>query len=169
MDLPKEKAERILEEVEKVKRMGLSDPFEIARALDIEVVFTEIKFAPAFFNRSRIDNKTTIYISSNTNSYAKRLLCSHELGHILCEDYETDLFDHRIDPESEFIANSFAMLIDDGILDKSVRSEITVNTDVENINNFINMRVQCNRRKDFVGQRSIFELLNLNDDFWKMI
>lgn len=166
---PEKKIQRILDAVEEIKEMGVTDPKEIAKIYDVEISNTHIKTTPAFFNRHRLTGKTTIYIDTNTNEYAQNILCLHELGHILCDDFETDLFDHKVDPVSEFTANAFMILIMGDALRHLQGCLITGDTKIENINNYINMQVEINRKDSINGQYSIFDSIDINDEFWSMI
>ncbi len=64
-----------------VKKYGTNNPFEIARAMDIEVVFEPLGDSLGYFSRF---NRTIIIHINESLPYEKQLTtCAHELGHAL--------------------------------------------------------------------------------------
>ena len=104
-----------------VRRFGTRDPFEIARCLEIDVMFrddfNQLKGMYAILKRQRF-----IFINANLPEQLCRLICAHELGHDqLHQDLamnealkEFTLMDMSSRPENE--ANTYAahVLLDEG-------------------------------------------------------
>lgn len=103
-----------------VKRFETRDPFKICSELGFRIRFKDLgnDIKAYFFCQSRIKN---IVINQRTTYIARKILCSHELGHGILHKklatmrgfHELELFDSLIPTEYE--ANLFAaeLLIDD--------------------------------------------------------
>lgn len=110
----------ILKEVDKlIKKYTTRNPFEIAKALNIEVVYHDLgNLKGYYYYQSRMKY---IVINKNIADELKPIICAHELGHYrLHLDFaknaaikEFSLFDMTSKPKRE--ANLFAaeLLIDD--------------------------------------------------------
>lgn len=110
------------------------DPFYIAKKYNIDVSFIDMDKPYAFNQYNPLSQRYTIYISNAVDRYSSKILCAHELGHIFCEKPQAvSLFDHEIDPVSEFIANSFASLI----VPFDARFKLEDDTTIEDYNNFV--------------------------------
>lgn len=93
------------------KYCGTYDPFLIAKRFNIKISVITLKGLSGISDISR-SGQATIYLSSTLNSYAKKIVCAHELGHIfLHKDTELNLFtvDGNKSSLSEYEANIFAM------------------------------------------------------------
>lgn len=105
-----------------------NDPFEIAEALDIEVLErSDFKRQKGAFKV--ILNNSFIFINANLSDEMKRLVCAHELGHALLHRslgksetglMEFELFD--ITSTTEYEANLFAanLLLDENSIEELV-------------------------------------------------
>jgi Zn-dependent peptidase ImmA (M78 family) len=101
---------------------------------NIDVSFIDMDKPYAFNQYNPLSQRYTIYISNAVDRYSSKILCAHELGHIFCEKPQAvSLFDHEIDPVSEFIANSFASLI----VPFDARFKLEDDTTIEDYNNFV--------------------------------
>lgn len=110
------------------------DPFYIAKQYNIDVSFIDMDKPFAFNQYNPLSRRYTIYISNAVDRYSSKILCAHELGHIFCERPQAvSLFDHEIDPVSEFIANSFASLI----IPFDARFKLDDDTTIEDYNDFV--------------------------------
>lgn len=116
------------------------NPFFIANSLGITCRFVDFNpELPAVSSRLSETDKGTIYINNNfTSSYAKKILCAHELGHLcLHKNDDLNLFDCKTSPIKEYEANYFAVLL---------LPQIIVNTDiskmsVETFNDYMSNKV----------------------------
>ncbi|MEI3596869.1 MULTISPECIES: ImmA/IrrE family metallo-endopeptidase [unclassified Oceanobacillus] len=64
-----------------VKKYGTNNPFELAKALNIEVIFEPLGSSLGYFSRF---NRTSIIHINESLPYEKQLTtCAHELGHVL--------------------------------------------------------------------------------------
>ena len=165
-EFPQDVMKKALSIVKRIESEGEINPFRLAEKNNIDIVTTQIVYVPAFYNRSLIDDSVTIFISDNTNSYAKKMLCWHELGHIFCENHDTDLFDHRINPVSEFTANFFMIHFMPELFS---RQPITKDTKIENINKCIALKVATNNKNTIPGLIPIWGEIDLKDKFWDTI
>jgi Zn-dependent peptidase ImmA (M78 family) len=124
------------------------DPFEIAKWLKVDVLFTHTYNAPAFTIPSLSEDneyKYTMFISKDVDRYSQKILCYHELGHIVCEGKPGPcLFDHTIDPESEFIANYFAA----GFLPIFSRVKFSKNTTLEEVNAYVSSLIVSKENRE---------------------
>lgn len=115
------------------KSVKVIDPFYIAAKNNIDVSFIDMEHPYAFKTLNPQTNTYTIYISNLVDKYSSKILCAHELGHIFCEGpAEVSLFDHKIDPVSEYIANTFAAML----VPYDVRFKISDDTTIEDFNAF---------------------------------
>lgn len=98
----KEKANELL------SRVTNRNPFELAKAIGVNVVFYELdNRLPGFIQDD------TIFINDNLDSYSKKIVCSHELGHYMLHKNvnEFELFDSETRKSVEYEANLFAKII----------------------------------------------------------
>lgn len=164
-DFPKARMARILYEVNRLRQQGYSDdPYKIARDYNIDVTFANIKgLALSFFDYST--ERYSIFINKNMSKESKRILCFHELGHIFCEDVgEANLYNHRLDPVSEFTANSFMLCFLPSI---SNGLNLKRETHIESVNNYITVcKLHKKEQGHFDGQFTIFDFVDINDKFW---
>lgn len=107
-----------------IKKYKTSDPFQLADALKINVLFSEElgKLKGMFLH---IEGNSYIFINSKLDEYKQRIVCAHELGHwqlhrtsssMTIREYE--IYDMR--DSKEYEANIFAaslLLDDDEILE----------------------------------------------------
>ncbi|MCM3396826.1 ImmA/IrrE family metallo-endopeptidase [Oceanobacillus profundus] len=64
-----------------IKKYGTNDPFELAKALYIEVVFEPLGDSFGYFSRF---NRTTLIHINESLPYKKQITtCAHELGHVI--------------------------------------------------------------------------------------
>ena len=110
------------------------DPFYIAKQYNIDVSFIDMDKPYAFNQYNPLSQRYTIYISNAVDRDSSKILCAHELGHIFCEKPQAvSLFDHEIEPVSEFIANSFASLI----VPFDARFKLEDDSTIEDYNDFV--------------------------------
>lgn len=64
-----------------IKNYRTRNPFEIAKKLKIEIIFSDFENLRGFFKK--ILKKKYIFINSNLNEFEQMLVCAHELGHAL--------------------------------------------------------------------------------------
>ncbi|ASF30052.1 hypothetical protein WV34_15355 [Bacillus amyloliquefaciens] len=92
------------------KKFETNDPFEIAKALGIEVVYEELGKTLGYYSRHfRIK---VIHINQNASEKCKVFICAHELGHAVCHpDANTPFLKNhtffstdRIEEEANFFA-----------------------------------------------------------------
>ena len=110
------------------------DPFYIAKEYNIDVSFIDMDEPYAFNQYNPLSRRYTIYISNAVDKYSAKILCAHELGHIFCEKPQAvNLFDHKIDPVSEFTANCFASFL----VPFDARFTLKDDTTIEDYNDFV--------------------------------
>lgn len=115
------------------------DPFYIARNMGVEYTFLDFNYElSAFSERRNAKDKGRIYINRKYGTYARKILCAHELGHLcLHGDYGDTFFDSDIEPEKEYEANYFVvMLMPYIITNKSI-----LNLPIEKFNDYMVHRV----------------------------
>lgn len=111
-----------------IRKFRTRDPFQIASKLNITVKYISTKKQKGFCKI--ILNRKFIFINRNMSEQMQKMVCAHELGHLLLHrqilteksfllDYE--LFDIRNDTEYE--ANVFAA---DLLIDEEDLSELTL-------------------------------------------
>lgn len=163
-DFPREKIARILYEVNRLRKLGYStDPYKIAKDHNIDVNFVKLN-GLALSCQDRLTKLYSIYINKDMSDLSKKILCFHELGHIFCEGGEVNLYNHRNDPVSEFTANSFMMCCLPYVF-KGLN--LQTYTHIESINNYITTcKLHKKEQGYFDGQYTLFEFLDINDDFW---
>ncbi len=94
-----------------------SNPFDICKILGIKVHYSTIKdslfgFSEAHCTENSAEINANIFISSSTSSYAQKIICAHELGHILLQKNQSlNLLDSDNPGDSiyEYEANIFAI------------------------------------------------------------
>jgi Zn-dependent peptidase ImmA (M78 family) len=164
-DFPREKIARILFVVNKLRKLGYSDdPYKIAKDYNIDVTFTKLKgLALSFYNK--IIGQYQIFINQDMSKESKRILCFHELGHIFCEDIgEANLYNHRLDPVSDFTANAFMLCFIPSI---SNGLNLQRETPIESVNKYITVsKLHKKELGYFDGQFTIFDFVDINDKFW---
>jgi len=64
-----------------VKKHGTSDPFELARAMGIEVIYEDLGKSLGYF--SSLYRTAIIHINKNLSNEKQLSTCAHELGHII--------------------------------------------------------------------------------------
>lgn len=64
-----------------VKKYGTSNPYELARALGIEVVFEPLGDSMGYF--SRFNRTAIIHINESLPCKKQITTCAHELGHVI--------------------------------------------------------------------------------------
>lgn len=137
------------------------DPFKIASDYGIKYHFVPTTRPYAFTAPNPITNKPEIYISENVTPLSKKILCYHELGHIFCESQnDAHLFTGKIDHESEFLANFFVLQFLPELLE---HKNVMGSTDIRAINKYMTF---CIKRVDESSSTSIFDIIDINDDFW---
>lgn len=119
MELTSEKYIHLRRVVENCKTLcKSSNPFELCKIFDIKIHFLPLEnglFGFADISHSTeqpIKERATIFISSKVSSYAQKIICAHELGHILLQKNQTlSLFDsdNPANSLSEYEANIFAI------------------------------------------------------------
>lgn len=91
------------------------DPFEIATKLGIEVKIVDENIKVLKACTDYIDNKPFIKINSQYTTMSQRVLCAHELGHIILHqgvkhEYKNN-YSGYYDLDAEFEANMFAVAL----------------------------------------------------------
>lgn len=134
-DLPSSTKHRIRDTASMIRNsISVIDPFYIAKQFNIDVSYIRMDEPYAFKQYNPVSEKYSIYISNTVDRYSQKILCAHELGHIFCEEPQAvSLFDHQIDPVSEYIANAFASLI----VPFGSRFELTVDSTIEEFNEYV--------------------------------
>ncbi|WBX80161.1 ImmA/IrrE family metallo-endopeptidase [Virgibacillus salarius] len=94
-----------------VKKYGTSDPFEIAKAMEIEVVYENLGKSLGYF--SSLYRTTIIHINESI-PYKKQLYTiAHELGHVVLHPEENTAFlkanTFCLTDKNEVEANTFAI------------------------------------------------------------
>lgn len=120
-----------------------NDPFEIARKLNITVNITELDNVKAFSEKINPLSIGTIYISKYVKSnYARKILCAHELGHLIMhsnttETYVYNMFDKKLNRQREYQANYFAAALLKQQMDLKQISKLSI----DELNNLISTKV----------------------------
>lgn len=122
-----------------LKKFHSCDPFYIAGSLGIEISYLDFnEYILAFSERKDIHDRGRIYINNNLGSYSKKLLCAHELGHLLLHDIcESTFFDSDIEPLKEYEANYFTMML----IPQIFISENISDFSVETFNEYVKQRI----------------------------
>lgn len=115
------------------------DPFFVAKSLGIEISFLDFnEDILAFSERKNAHDIGRIYINKNLGAYSQKLLCTHELGHLLLHDIcENTFFDSDIEPLKEYEANYFTMTFTPQIF---INPDIS-NFSVETFNDYVTHRI----------------------------
>lgn len=89
------------------------NPFHIANCHGIEYHFVDFNKDPAALSvRQHPKDAGTIYIDQSFGSYSRKILCAHELGHLLFHRKDdNNLFDKSFNPIKEYEANYFTVLL----------------------------------------------------------
>ncbi len=88
------------------------NPFKIAELLGIRCEFVEMKDVEAFSLKSEQDGNGVIFIKNSMGSFSQRILCAHELGHLILHEEENNLFcSNEYNTEKEAEANYFVTLL----------------------------------------------------------
>lgn len=122
-----------------LKKFHNRDPFHIAHSLGIEISFLDFNDdIAAFSERKNTCDKGRIYINKNFGSYTQKVLCAHELGHLIFHDVcENTFFDSDIEPLKEYEANYFTAIL----MPQIVINEKVLDFPVETFNEYITHRV----------------------------
>ena len=92
-----------------------SDPFKIAEIFGIRVIERDSCFKNFKAHAVKFENYAPyIVINSKYSDIAKKVLCAHELGHVLLHDETVNNFadvSHRINMTAEYEANLFALAL----------------------------------------------------------
>ena len=64
-----------------IARHRTRNPFKLARALNIEIIYQDLGEVRGFFKK--ILRRKYIFINSELSEFEQRLVCAHELGHAL--------------------------------------------------------------------------------------
>lgn len=117
----------------------IMDPFYIAKSLGIEVSFLNFNTdILAFSERKDLKDRGRIYINNLLGGYSKKLLCTHELGHLLLHGLcENTFFDSKIEPLKEYEANCFTMMFTPQIF---IRDNV-FDLSVEDFNTYVTYRI----------------------------
>ncbi|MBR5129202.1 MAG: ImmA/IrrE family metallo-endopeptidase [Firmicutes bacterium] len=90
-------------------KFGTRNPFLILKYLQIECSFVNTQYTNAFLTKDTNGN-STVYISNSLGKYYQKILCAHELGHILLHPkHALHLFGESKDDQLEYEANLFAL------------------------------------------------------------
>lgn len=95
--------------------LGSSDPFKICKLLDIKIQTVPLSLGLYGFSDVCSNSgytKASIFLSDKLTSYARKIVCAHELGHILSHKKDRlNLFDleNPVDSIAEYEANIFAI------------------------------------------------------------
>ena len=112
-----------------VRKYRTRDPFQIASGLGISVRYINTKQQKGFCKI--ILNRKFIFINRNMSEQMQRMICAHELGHLLLHRQilaekpfllEYELFDIRNDAEYEANAFAASLLIDEEELSELLQS-----------------------------------------------
>ena len=124
------------------------DPFFIARSIGIECTLLDFNGElPAFSERRNVDDRGRIYINQKYGSYARKILCGHELGHLcLHGDYKDTFFDSDIEPIKEYEANYFAVML----MPYIISNKTILHFSIEAFNRYMVHRVNYAERVDII-------------------
>lgn len=107
-----------------IKKHNTRNPFNIASDMNIIVIFHKLHGVKGFYQYYKRNN--IIYIDENLSCEEKKLVCAHELGHMMLHKGMNRIFLEKgtgfnID-KYEIEANKFAMelLVSDDSIDKSM-------------------------------------------------
>ena len=64
-----------------IARHRTRNPFKLARALNIEIIYQDLGEVRGFFKK--ILRRKYIFINSELSEFEQRLVCAHELGHAI--------------------------------------------------------------------------------------
>ena len=94
-----------------VRKYGTRNPFEIIRSLNVIVVYYPLEGVNGFYQYFQRNN--IIYIDETLSEHEQRLVCAHELGHMLLHKKSNAIFmDSRTQLNTtkyEIEADRFAM------------------------------------------------------------
>lgn len=101
------KAKELIEEYQ------TSDPFEIAKAMGIEIFYSDLKEAAGFFQT--VGDFKFIHLNSNLSYSEQIYTCAHELGHYVLHDNDNIHFlkhntyynTQKIELEADLFASYF--------------------------------------------------------------
>ncbi len=118
-----------------LKKYHNRDPFYLARLLGIKVTFLDFnEDIPAFSERRSLSDRGNIYINQNFGSYSQKILCAHELGHLLLHGVcESTFFDSDIEPLKEYEANYFTAIL----LPQIINKKEVLDYSAEDLNEYI--------------------------------
>lgn len=130
------------------------DPFYIAQQYNIRVIFCDLKDNVNAFS-SKDAFGVTFYINKRADSHSRKLLCAHELGHYFNGDIDTApaLFYPTIDPEKEFLANTFLSIV---YPQSETRLNADYNTDISEFNSYFDSQIKlCSPCNNAPGELKI--------------
>lgn len=102
-----------------IKKCGTRDPFKLCEYLKIIVFFLDLgENTKGFYQK--IKGKKVIVINVNLDEFTQKVVCAHELGHVICHSSKQVQFsrDHTLLPKNSIYereANKFAaeLLVDE--------------------------------------------------------
>ena len=113
-----------------------NDPFVIAKRLGIEVLFRDITIKGFTAQVVKMPGYPTIISINNAfNEKSKRILCAHELGHVLLHEGSVNYFantNSNVLTDVEREANLFAVAL---LLDEDVEKQLNVS--LGNMSNYL--------------------------------
>lgn len=123
-----------------VTKYNTKNPFELAAKLKFQICMIDFNDdLLAFSSKDNKYDKGTIYINKNVGNYAAKILCAHEIGHLIMHRNSTNLFDKGIEPIKEFDANLFALCLVDTV---SQTMPNNVFTSIETFNAYIDKYIK---------------------------
>ena len=115
------------------KEFNTFDPFELCDKLKIKIRFKKYNVeAMKGYVVKIVDDNIVIYINDNLSDISKRIVCAHELGHVLLHEDAGNYFDGG-DDDKEFEANLFAALL--------LLNQNDYDIKFENMNNYLLQKV----------------------------
>lgn len=115
---------------------GISDPYEIAERLGINVVFTASCLKDFTAHTIKMAGyPTVISINDKYSDHAKRILCAHELGHALLHENSINHFattSTNVKTNVELEANLFAVAL---LSDDNINSKLSI--PLEQMSNYL--------------------------------
>mgnify|MGYP002752544173 CR=1 FL=1 len=95
-----------------IARHRTRNPFKLARALNIEIIYQDLGEVRGFFKK--ILRRKYIFINSELSEFDQKLVCAHELGHaILHSSNRKILRKSKIEDEANLFASWLLFPSDD--------------------------------------------------------
>ena len=85
-----------------VKKYGTNNPFEIARSINIILIYANLNGIRGFYQYFKRNN--IIYIDEKLSDHDKKFVCAHELGHIFLHKKMNKIF---MDANTNFNTEKF--------------------------------------------------------------